>query len=188
MTFRTSAKSADPVSEQREGDFVCQLIGIQPELRAFIGHLLPIVDARADALQEVNLLLWKKRESFEPGTSFKNWAFTCARFVVMSRQKKARRDRRLVFSDELIERLAEEFEQADPSMEERLPALRRCLEKVPETERRLLLDRYSEHGAVTRHSERSGRSAAALRAMLFRLRIALRKCVERELQNHPLSP
>ncbi|MBB5353927.1 RNA polymerase sigma-70 factor (ECF subfamily) [Haloferula luteola] len=173
--------------EKRAADFVCELLQVQPELRSFIGHLLPAVDARADVLQEVNLVLWKKRDDFEPGTSFRNWAYTCARYVVMNSQKRARRDKRLVFGDELLERLAEEFEEADPRIEERLPALRRCLERVPEEDRTLLLERYAQHGAVKERADRSGRSAASLRAMLFRLRIALRRCIESELRTSPFS-
>lgn len=173
--------------DRAEGDFVCQLIAIQPELRSFVSHLIPVIDAREDALQEVNLVLWRKRESFEPGTHFRNWAYTCARYVVMNRQKRAKRDKRLVFSDGMVELLADEFEECDPRMSDRLPALRRCLEKVPDNDRRLLLERYAAHGAIERRAENSGRSAAALRAMLFRLRIALRKCIERELGTQGLG-
>ncbi|MBK1882257.1 sigma-70 family RNA polymerase sigma factor [Luteolibacter pohnpeiensis] len=178
---------SDHPEDSATGDFVFQLIDLQPQLRAFIGHLTPVIDIRADVLQEVNLLLWQKRSSFEAGTSFRNWAYTFARYVVMNYQKKAKRDKRLVFSDELMEALAEDFERADPHFEERLTALRRCLLKVPKNERRLLLDRYSEHGAVEQEARAIGRSAAALRGILFRLRIALRKCVENELRDQPSS-
>ena len=131
------------------------------------------------------MLLWEKRDDFEMGTNFRTWAYTFARFVTMNHQKRARREKRLVFNDELLETLAQEFEESDPVIAERMPALRRCLGKVPEDERDLLLERYAEHGAVERESRDSGRSAAALRGMLFRLRIALRRCIEREMKTTP---
>ncbi len=171
--------------DEGAGEFVCLLIDLQPQLRSFVGHLVPVVDARADILQEVNMVLWKKRPTFRPGTNFRNWAYTVARFVVMGHQKRAKRDKRLVFDDELLETLAEDFEESDPSIAERMPALRRCLRKVPENERRLLLDRYVHHGTVEREAQTSSRSAAALRGTLFRLRIALRRCIERELKQEP---
>jgi RNA polymerase sigma-70 factor (ECF subfamily) len=181
----------DPAADADGGDFVNLLIGLQPQLRSFIGHLTPMVDSRADLLQEVNMVVWKKRESFrmtaDPGKDFRNWAYTIARFVVMNHQKQAKRDNRLVFGDELMEKLADDFEESDPRIAERMPALKRCLQKVPVSERHLLLERYSQHGAVEEEARSVGKSAAALRGMLFRLRIALRRCVEQELQQQPGS-
>ncbi|WP_343226013.1 sigma-70 family RNA polymerase sigma factor [Luteolibacter marinus] len=181
MFPESPTKASDPSS----GDFVCQLIDLQPQLRSFVGHLMPFPDARADIVQEVNMLLWEKREDFEEGTNFRTWAYTFARFVTMNHQKRARREKRLVFNDELLESLADEFEESDPLIAERMPALKSCLGKVPADERHLLLERYAEHGAVERESRDSGRSAAALRGMLFRLRIALRRCIEREMKINP---
>jgi RNA polymerase sigma-70 factor (ECF subfamily) len=166
---------------EASGDFVCQLIELQPELRAFVAHLLPFVVVRKDILQEVNLLVWEKRGQFEPGTHFRAWVFRFARNVTMNHQKRARRAKLLVFSPETMEMLADDFIEADPVIDERMPALRRCLEKIDPKERRLLLSRYGRHGAVEEAARQAGRSAASLRGMLFRLRIALRRCVEREM-------
>ena len=133
------------------------------------------------------MVVWKKRARFtmsgEPARGFRNWAYTIARYVVMSHQKQARRDGRLVFGEDLLETLAGEFEEGDPTLAERMPALKRCLQKVPKGERHLLLERYRQHGAVEEKARAGGRSSAALRGMLFRLRIALRRCVENELQH-----
>jgi RNA polymerase sigma-70 factor (ECF subfamily) len=179
----------DPESDAQSGEFVRLLIGVQPLLRSFIGHLLPMSDSRDDLLQEVSMVMWQKRTSFtiagDAEKDFRNWAYTIARFVVMSHQKQAKRQNQLIFSDDLIHTLASEFEESDPRMTERMPALGRCLQKVPSDDRRLLLERYSQHGAVESHARVGGRSSAALRGMLFRLRIALRRCVEQELQHQP---
>ena len=91
----------------------------------------------------------------------------------------------MVFSEDLLETLAADFKESDPGIVERMPALRRCLQKVPQNERQLLLERYSRHGAVEQQAQTEGKSAAALRGMLFRLRIALRRCVEHELRHQP---
>lgn len=177
----------DPDTDAEAGEFVQLLIELQPQLRSFIAHLMPMADLRADLVQEVNMLLWKKRGSFEMSgdrsRGFRNWAYTIARFVVMGHQKRARREGLLVFGEEVMESLASEFEESDPRIAERMPALRRCLNKVPQVERELLLERYRQHGAVEEQARTAGRSSAALRGMLFRLRIALRRCVEQELQH-----
>jgi RNA polymerase sigma-70 factor (ECF subfamily) len=179
----------DPETDAQAGEFVGLLIGIQPLLRSFIGHLMPMSDSRDDLLQEVSMVIWQKRSSFhisggtDVGKDFRNWSYTIARFVVMGHQKQARRQNQLVFGEDLIDTLASEFEECDPRIAERMPALRRCLQKVPSEERRLLLERYSRHGAVENQAREEGRSSAALRGLLFRLRVALRRCVEQELQH-----
>jgi RNA polymerase sigma-70 factor (ECF subfamily) len=168
-------------SEDAESEFVCQLTGMQSELRGFIAHLTPFHDSHADIIQEVNLLVWQKRHQFQPGSNFRAWVFTFARNVTMKHQKRARRDNELMFSAQTIEALAIDYATADPVFDDRLPALRRCLKKVPEAERSLLLSRYCRHGAVAQAARLSTKSEAALRGVLFRLRIALRRCVEREM-------
>ncbi len=171
-----------------QGEFVSLLIKHQDQLLAFISHLVPDRSAREDVLQEVNMLLWEKRDEFELGTNFRAWAYTFARFVAMRLRTKIMRSGRVVFCNELIETLADEFEEEDPLLADGLPALRRCLERVPDDERLLLLKRYSKHGAIERFADTSERSAAAIRGMLFRLRAALRRCVEREMQSNPGMP
>lgn len=164
------------------GDFVCNLIDLQPELRTFIAHLMPFADVRGDILQDVNLLVWEKRENFELGTNFRAWVYTFARNVTMQHQKRARRENERVFSQETIDLLADEFSETDPVIDDRMVALRSCLEKIPNAERKLLLSRYAERGAVEKAAETSDKSASALRGTLFRLRTALRRCVENEMR------
>ncbi|RYD63896.1 MAG: hypothetical protein EOP83_11040, partial [Verrucomicrobiaceae bacterium] len=97
----------DPESDAKAGELVRLLIEIQPLLRSFIGHLMPMSDSRDDVLQEVNMVIWQKKSSFtisgDPGKDFRNWAYTIARFVVMSHQKQAKRQNQLMFGEDLID-------------------------------------------------------------------------------------
>lgn len=169
--------------EAELGQFVCGLIEIQTELKSFVAHLMPFTSERDDIVQEVNQLVMEKRHQFEPGTNFRAWVYTFARNVTMKRQKRARRRREFVFDPEVMARLAEDFREADPVTDERLPALRRCLGKMSEDERGLLLGRYERRGATVDAAGKRGTSAAAVRGVLYRLRIALRRCVEREMKS-----
>ncbi|MBB5352461.1 RNA polymerase sigma-70 factor (ECF subfamily) [Haloferula luteola] len=162
-----------------QGEFVRLLLQHQDALLVFICHLVPNRDVRDDVLQEVNLLLWEKREEFELGTNFRAWAYAFARYVAMRSRTKAIREGKVAFGHELIETLADEFEEEDPLLAEGMPALRECLERLTEEDRALLLMRYRKHGAVEQFAESTGKSSAAVRGVLFRLRIALRRCVER---------
>lgn len=164
-----------------QGEFVSLLIKHQDQLRAFVCHLVPSRDAREDVLQEVNMLLWEKRDEFEPGTNFRAWSYAFARYVAMRLRSKIIRDGRIAFGHELIETLADEFEEEDPLLADGLPALRNCLGRLAEDDRALLMKRYGKHGALERFARESGKTGAAVRGLLFRLRVALRRCVEREM-------
>ncbi len=161
--------------------FVRELTEHQAALRAFVGYLMSGSADAADVAQEVNLLLWEKRDQFELGTNFRAWAFTTARYVVLGHHRKMRKSGQMVFDPDLIESLADEW-QAQPNAHQRkLAALHSCLEKLPDNDLALVRARYSEHGKVERMAEKSGNSGGSLRLRLFRLRAALKQCVQREL-------
>jgi len=167
----------DPLRE-----FVRELTEHQAALRAFVGYLMNGAAEAADLTQEVNLLLWEKRDHYELGTNFRAWAFTTARYVVLGYQRRLRRDGLLLFDSDLIECLAEEWQAQADEHERKLAALHCCLEKVPDADLALLRARYSGHGKVERLADETERSGGGLRVRLFRLRAALKQCVKRELE------
>lgn len=163
-------------------DFVRELTEHQPALRAFVGYLMMGSPGTADVVQDVNLLLWEKREKFEPGTNFRAWAFAVARYTVLGHRRKLRRDGALLFDPDLIETLADEW-QAEPDEHDRkLAALTHCLEKLPKSDLKLVRARYGGHGNVERLAKEDGKSSGSLRLRLFRLRAALKQCVRAELE------
>ncbi|MGE3808819.1 MAG: sigma-70 family RNA polymerase sigma factor [Gemmataceae bacterium] len=163
--------------DERHDEFISQLTAAQAALWAYVYSLLPNHVAAQDVLQETNLTLWRKAGDFRLGTSFLAWACQVAYFHVLSHRRKLRRDR-LVFDDDVFAYLAER--QADRGVElgDRLTALRRCLEKLPENSRRLLQERYAAGGSVKGMAEESGRSSAALSQLLYRIREKLLQCIE----------
>ena len=169
-------ESEDPMRE-----FVRELTEHQAALRAFVGYLMVGTDAAADVAQEVNLLLWEKRAQFEPGTNFRAWSFTVARYVVLGHRRRLRKEGLLLFDPDLVEHLADEW-QAQPEQHERkLAVLHTCFEKLSDQDQTLLRARYSGHGRLEQMACESRQSGSSLRVRIFRLRAALKQCVEREL-------
>lgn len=162
--------------------FVRELTEHQAALRAFVGYLMNGAADAADLVQEVNLLLWEKRAHYEPGTNFRAWAFTTARYVVLGHRRRLRKEGLLIFDPDLVESLAEEWQAQPDEHERRLAALHCCLEKLSDPDLALLRARYSGHGKVERMADGAGRSGSGLRTRLFRLRAALKQCVRRELE------
>jgi RNA polymerase sigma-70 factor (ECF subfamily) len=167
---------------EHESQIVALLTEIQLPLRLYVQSLMPGDRKAPDVAQLANATLWRKRGDFVLGTNFKAWAFSVARFEVLSYRKQQARDARLVFSDTLAETLADDLADRDDSIERRHEALRSCLEKLRQQDRDLLLHRYSATaGTLDEFAEKVGRSVGGLKVTLHRLRNALLGCIEKQL-------
>ncbi|MDF1812797.1 MAG: sigma-70 family RNA polymerase sigma factor, partial [Verrucomicrobiales bacterium] len=117
---------------------------------AVLGYIVSLGfdHARAkDVLQETNLTLWKKADSYEEGTHFNSWACKIAYYHVLNHRRKAYREQ-LVFDDDLFDYLAERQEHRARESDSRESALRKCLEKLPQKHSELVEQRYRPGASV----------------------------------------
>ncbi len=170
---------ADELQEQAQ--FVGQIARHQAALHAYIISLIPGMDGVDDVLQETNLVLWEKRSSFREGTNFKAWACQIARFKVMNHRRKLANLGRLLFEDELADLLAAECEAEPEELDARMEALRKCLGRLRDKERELIEHRYFSKANLDEFAEKRGQSVETLRVTLFRIRAALKKCINGEM-------
>lgn len=176
--MNTEPEQEKTYDETVECQLVAALTDIQLPLQFYVRSLMPGDMAAGDVAQQANANIWQKRAEFEPGTNFKAWAFSIARYQVLSYRKQRARDSRLTFSEELESTITSELTQADDSLQLRLEALRSCLTKLRTIDRELLLQRYSAPGTLAAYAQKIGRSADGLKVTLHRLRNALLKCIE----------
>lgn len=172
-----------PASEE----FVRELTDHQTSMLAYIRSLAPGNSGARDVLQEVNITLWQKRDCFELGTNFKAWAFQTIRYHILNHRRKLILKGWLVFDDDLIERVGAEEELDPDALEERHLALRGCLAKLRQKDRDLLHHRYATNSSLNVYAVATRRSSGTLKAILFNLRGALRKCIEKELGREEFS-
>jgi len=163
--------------KRSDGAFLTLLNEHQILLRNFVASLIPAIDARADIVQEINIKLWEKRANFELGTNFKAWSFAVARNVIMNAQKRFMRRERLIFNSEVIEALADQFEELTVDPDERMEALRACMSRLRVEHRWLLLACHAERGSIERIAEERSQPAVTIRSILLRLRGRLRTCI-----------
>ena len=71
----------------------------QQRLLGYIISLLGDADSAWDVLQETNRVLLEKRDDFQPGTSFLNWALTVAQFQTMAWLRNQKRSRLIVTAE-----------------------------------------------------------------------------------------
>jgi RNA polymerase sigma-70 factor (ECF subfamily) len=133
-----------------------------------------------EILQETNLVIWKKYDQFQPGTSFFAWSSRIARLEVLRFLDRRQRDRKR-FRPELVEQLAEEALDDAPRLEERRQALTVCLGKLTPRDRRLIEQRYAPGENGKRLAEQLGRPANSVYQSLARIRRMLWECINRRL-------
>ncbi len=160
--------------------FVALLTRSQPSLYAYILSILPDAARAEDVLQETNVTLWRKAGEFEPGTAFLAWACKVAWFKVLSTRRRLARDRHC-FGDELLDYLAERQAQRAEELEPRRAALRNCIAKLPEPQRRLLRDRYRPGASVQAIARDSNRTVGVVSQTLYRIRTTLQECIQGSL-------
>ncbi|WP_367874536.1 sigma-70 family RNA polymerase sigma factor [Luteolibacter sp. Populi] len=163
-------------------EFVQELTRHQVDLFYFIRALAGDPHAAYDIRQAVNMVLWKKREKYRPGSSFKNWSFQIAQLEVKSYLRKQRRSRVIAFDNKLLDLFATEFEEFSNELPERRRALANCLRKVTPKDEELLRHRYWTGGSLESLATATERSVGTLKARLHQLRASLRRCIEGQLQ------
>lgn len=164
-----------------EGDFMRLLMLNEPALRAFARTMLPDWSLVDEAIQEASVTLWQKFGQLDCEAGFLPWAKVIVRFKCLSLIGTLRRDR-LVFSDRVLELLADEAESLDANHQAAaMKALRRCLDKFSDPHQQLLLAPFATDGGVKTMAAQAGKSPNALYKLLGRLRCKLATCVATNL-------
>lgn len=163
--------------------FVKLLTHAQTSLHAYILSLLVDPTAADDVLQEVNVTLWRKAGDFDVSQSqdaFLAWACKVAYFKVLTFRRTCGRDR-LVFDDQVLDRLAHRLSERRDELDPRRSALRLCLEKLPPNQHQLIQQRYASDGSVQGVAESLGRPVGSISQTLYRIRATLLDCIRRTL-------
>jgi RNA polymerase sigma-70 factor (ECF subfamily) len=173
------------VPAERMAEFVELYSRYYPRLQYYLMALLPSANDAADVLQESSLVLWKKFNSYEPGTNFYAWACKIARLQALKFRNRVGRSAKLL-DDAILEKLSDEAmcDEIDPAAS--LEALAYCLERLSERDRSLIRRRYQPNVSVRELAGEVGCSANALSKLLGKIRRLLMDCVERKLSNEKL--
>lgn len=166
--------------DRNSEEFLSLITASQASVYAYILSLVPSRQQAEDILQETNLVLWRKAGDYAPDTSFLAWACKVAYFNVLSHRRRFCREK-LVFCDELLDYLAERQAECIEDMERRRQALRQCLEKLPDRQRRTIQSRYAPGASVRKMADEAGLTEGALSQFLYRIRGALLNCIQNRL-------
>lgn len=175
----------------RRGDleaFAAVVRRFERPLRAWLAtHAPPGVDVD-DVAQASFIAAYTRLSEYAPGTSFAAWLFTIARYQLQTETTRLRRiaDYHSRYAPDLLAReLDRRAARLPAEQDEQLSRLRSCLDAVDDDRRRFLAWRYDEAIPLAEMAERSGRSVAAVKKLLWLLRRQLQECIERQLAPAP---
>lgn len=161
-------------------DFESLLVAHQHRIYFFIRSMVFNPEDARDVLQDVNVIIIRKRDQFATGTDFKSWSFAIARFECLAylRRLEARRP---VPPDGLLEHLAEGAEARADQINSWLKALAECRKLLAEESHRLLDLRYQTRTPLEEIAGLWKTSEGALKQKLFRVRSQLKDCILKRL-------
>ena len=171
------------ILDKQNGRFITLFAQSQSALFSYILSLLPNWTEAEDVLQQTSLVLWEKFDSFDPESDkedFTRWACQIAKYHVLNRLKKLSRDRH-VFSDALVDLLAEEGIEDITLLDAKRRALGSCLDGLQTRHRQLIQARYSGLWSIKDLAQTWGCTPNSLYRRLNRLRRLLFQCIQQVL-------
>ena len=172
--------------QERHNLFADLLSQHQSQLYAYIFSIVRNREDAADLFQSVCLVLWRKFDVFQPGTSFFCWARLTAQRVVSDFLKRKKLPS--YASDELLEALT--ATSPTPNSDATavyLEALQHCRKKLSDADDELLGLRYVEELGSREIAERLQRPQQSVCNSLTRVRRWLLECVTSELARRDRS-
>jgi RNA polymerase sigma-70 factor (ECF subfamily) len=171
------SKSHDPDNEL----FLGLITANYDNLRRYIFTLLPNEEDSKDVLQEVCISISRRFSEYDRSRPFLPWACRFAYLKVLKFHEQQRPRRVVHLPADVLGLLAETREEQEPVLAERLVALDRCLEKLPDLDRRLIQSRYVDRASTEQLAETFSQSRRTLFRNLERVRRLLFDCISRSV-------
>jgi RNA polymerase sigma-70 factor (ECF subfamily) len=179
----TSEGGDSLAADQRRDAFARLFAKYDRWLFAYLVTLLGNPAQAEEVFQEVCVVVWRIYDQFELGTDFVKWVSVIAHNQVRKFRRQAKRTG-FQLSDETCELLATDAVRRADLFDFRREALRKCLGKLPGTDRQLVQRCYGEHETADTFkaiAEEIGRPANTVYKALNRIRRSLHQCIDRTL-------
>ena len=167
-------------SRDRSTRFVELLTSHQRKLYGYIATMLLGDPAAADVLQETNLDLWAALDDYDFERPFLPWAFGFARQKVLVYRRSHCRSR-LLFGEEALSLINQACMEYASEADDRLVALRKCLQKLNPQQAELIRERYVAKTPVKLMAQQLDETVQNISSRLHRIRKTLAKCIQATL-------
>lgn len=173
----------DATDRESHDRFLRMFMENEEALRLFVRSLLFTHEEAREVMQEVAIVLWRKFDQSMDNDQFRRWAFGVARMETMAYRRDRARDRHCFGDDvaELLERTIQEDAPTRTSQNSKIKTLETCIGKLSTEQRDLVETAYEPGVKMNRLAESLGWTPMALYKKLHRIRLALMKCIQREI-------
>jgi RNA polymerase sigma-70 factor (ECF subfamily) len=136
-----------------------------------------------DIFQDVCVTLCQKYPQFQKGTNFKSWVMEITRYKLLSHYQSRTSRNKVQLTPEIAGLMAssEIWLEEDPNLGNELAALRKCLGKVGEKNRLVLLNRFGKGLSCPEIAQTLGWTVNSVYVAISRLKDSLEKCVESQI-------
>jgi len=162
--------------------FIEALTENQVALKCFVRASLGNQADLDDVTQKTNLILWKKASNWDPSTPFLRWAFTVARYEILSYYRDKGREK-LVFDEDVVSMMTDESTNVAEEIPERLIALRSCLAQLKPEHKHILNARYATKTPISKIAALVNKTEDGVKSLMLRLRKKLNQCVTNKLKS-----
>lgn len=176
---------SDPAPANTE-NLILLLTQHQAQLFRYIFSLMPCEADARDILQETSVALYRKWDQYDAARPFLAWAYRFAYLQVQKHREKSARSP-LLFSEDVMDLLANERAHIEPQLDERLRLLDGCLGKLTPQDHELVMGRYAQRQSAEDMMQRFDMSRRTLFRNLELLRQRLHECVSKQLQAEGLA-
>ncbi|RCS47797.1 RNA polymerase subunit sigma-70 [Bremerella cremea] len=160
--------------------FVELIVKSERPLMRYIRTLVPKLDDAEEVWQATAIVLWEKFDEYDPERDFIPWAQRFAYFETLRFRRRVARDR-MVFSESVMQTLAETHEASREKLDARSLALRKCLDQLVPRDLALLRSRYETDTTIHDLAQTLNTTAKTLYRRLDRIRERLGQCVRRRV-------
>lgn len=141
------------------------------------------MDVSADLVQQAFVNAYFSLDSFEYGRPFGPWIRQIARNLLRQELRRlGRESQKYSAYHDHLQTCGESDERADDYEQELRAALSVCREKLSEPAKKAVELRYDQSLSFDKIAETLGRTLAATRQLLQRVRLQLRNCIEGQVE------
>ncbi len=173
-------------TNQNQEQFLRLLMLNDKRIYAYILSFVPNTADADDIMQEASAVMWRKFSSFSPSMDFVAWALTVARYQVLSHYKKKKRSK-IVFSEDLAKSIEAQMQKALPEMDRRMEAMKKCVQKLMQTDKYILKLRYEKELTLENIGAHISKSTRATYYSLVRIHKLLMQCIRQTLAEETIQ-
>jgi RNA polymerase sigma-70 factor (ECF subfamily) len=154
----------------------------QDMLLAYAAFRVPDSDLVEEIVQQAFIRAFEQIADYDSSRDFGIWLRTICKYVMLAELKRITQTQRNIknYQSEIRHRLVRaSIERCEAEITERPSKLEQCMQRLQEKARSLIEFRYALRLPVEEVAKRLGISVSHAAVSLFRVRGALRKCMER---------